>query len=130
VGVFADGSSARESSDCCDSAKNLLFGRGVVGVVSSPGRLGGGSGTVSVVLTAWNVDMATAGRGHVLVVVEYRSVRCDFGPQRAAAALPTVLEWQMSTRHSAGASVYGRHEARSELPRQLVQSQEEAVGSA
>jgi hypothetical protein len=28
-----------------------------VGVVSSPARPGGGSGTVSVVLTAWKLDM-------------------------------------------------------------------------
>lgn len=60
VGVFADGSSARTSSgaEAFDSVKNLLFGRGVVGVVSSPARPGGGSGTISVVLTAWKVDMA------------------------------------------------------------------------
>lgn len=57
VGVFAEGSSTRESSEVCDSGKNLLFGRGVVGVVSSPGRPGGGSGTVRVVFTAWNADM-------------------------------------------------------------------------
>jgi hypothetical protein len=38
VGVLADGSSARISSVAFDSAKNLLLGRGVVGVVSSPGR--------------------------------------------------------------------------------------------
>lgn len=58
VGVFADGSSVRGSSEGFDSEKNLEFGRGVVGVVSSPGRPGGGSGTVSVVLTAWKADMA------------------------------------------------------------------------
>jgi hypothetical protein len=52
VGVLADGSSARVSSAGFDSAKNLLFGRGVVGVVSSPGRPCGGSGTGKVVLTA------------------------------------------------------------------------------
>lgn len=46
------------------SGKNLLFGRGVVGVVSSPARPGGGSGTVSVVVfTAWKEDMAGSGRG-------------------------------------------------------------------
>jgi hypothetical protein len=28
-----------------------------VGVVSSPARAGGGSGTVRVVLTAWKLDM-------------------------------------------------------------------------
>lgn len=60
VGVFAEGSSARGSSEGFDSVKNLLFGRGVVGVVSSPGRPGGGSGTVSVVFTAWNADMVMA----------------------------------------------------------------------
>lgn len=52
VGVFAAGSSARTSSAGFGSAKNLLFGRGVVGVVSSPGRPCGGSGTGRVVLTA------------------------------------------------------------------------------
>lgn len=52
VGVFADGSSGRTSSKGFASVKNLEFGRGVVGVVSSPWRPGGGSGTVSVVLTA------------------------------------------------------------------------------
>ena len=57
VGVFADASSARTSSLAFGSVKNLLFGRGVVGVVSSPARPGGGSGTVRVVLTAWKVDM-------------------------------------------------------------------------
>lgn len=57
VGVFAAASSAaRMSSMLLDSGKNLLLGRGVVGVVSSPVRPDG-SGTVSVVLTAWNVDM-------------------------------------------------------------------------
>ena len=57
VGVLADGSSVRISSAAFDSAKNLLFGRGVVGVVSSPGRPCGGSGTDNVVLTAWKEDM-------------------------------------------------------------------------
>lgn len=57
VGVLADGSSARSSSAALDSAKKLVFGRGVVGVVSSPGRPWGGSGTDNVVLTAWKVDM-------------------------------------------------------------------------
>lgn len=52
VGVFAEGSSLRESSEGFASLKKVLFGRGVVGVLSSPGRPGGGSGTVSVVLTA------------------------------------------------------------------------------
>lgn len=60
VGVFADGSSARGSSAGLESAKNLELGRGVVGVVSSPGRPGGGSGTERVVLTAWKADMARA----------------------------------------------------------------------
>lgn len=57
VGVFTEGSSERTSSPPLDSGKNLLFGRGVVGVVSSPARAGGGSGTVRVVLTAWKLDM-------------------------------------------------------------------------
>lgn len=57
MGVLADGSSARISSLTLDSVKNLLLGRGVVGVVSSIWRPGGASGTVSVVLTAWKVDM-------------------------------------------------------------------------
>ena len=57
VGVLADGSSARISSLALGSVKKLLLGRGVVGVVSSIWRPGGGSGTVSVVLTAWKVDM-------------------------------------------------------------------------
>lgn len=57
VGVFAEGSSVRTSSAAFGSVKKRLFGRGVVGVASSPGRPGNGSGTVSVVLTAWNVDM-------------------------------------------------------------------------
>lgn len=52
VGVFADASSARTSSAAFDSGKKRLFGRGVVGVASSPGRPGSGSGTVRVVLTA------------------------------------------------------------------------------
>jgi hypothetical protein len=56
VGVFTDGSSAWISSPPLDSGKNRLFGRGVVGVVSSPARPAG-SGTVRVVLTAWKVDM-------------------------------------------------------------------------
>lgn len=58
VGVLTDGSSARTSSTPLDSGKNLELGRGVVGVVSSPPRPDGGSGTVRVVLTAWNADMA------------------------------------------------------------------------
>jgi len=108
VGVFADGSSARGSSDCA-SAKNLLFGLGVVGVVSSPGRLGGGSGTASVVFTAWKVDMATGRR--CTSVVGGRVLLCPMRLQTegVAALLPTVLGWQTSTRHSAGASEYGRH---------------------
>jgi hypothetical protein len=57
VGVFTDGSSAWNSSTAFCSGKNLEFGRGVVGVVSPPPRPGAGSGTVRVVLTAWNVDM-------------------------------------------------------------------------
>jgi hypothetical protein len=57
VGVFTDGSSARMSSTAFDSGKKRLFGRGVVGVVSSPPRPVGGSGTVRVVLTAWKVVM-------------------------------------------------------------------------
>jgi hypothetical protein len=56
VGVFTDGSSAWISSPPLDSGKNRLFGRGVVGVVSSPARPAG-SGTFRVVLTAWKVDM-------------------------------------------------------------------------
>jgi hypothetical protein len=52
VGVLAEGSSVRESSEGFASLKKVLFGRGVVGVVSSPDRPGGGSGTVSVVFTA------------------------------------------------------------------------------
>lgn len=52
VGVFAAGSSARGSSAGFASLKKVLFGRGVVGVVSSPRRPAGGSGTESVVLTA------------------------------------------------------------------------------
>ena len=58
VGVFAAGSSARGSSEGFGALKKELLGRGVVGVVSSPGRAGGGSGTVRVVLTAWKVAMA------------------------------------------------------------------------
>jgi hypothetical protein len=61
VGVFAEGSSVRTSWGGLESVKKLLFGRGVVGVVSSPGRPGGGSGTARVVLTAWKVDMSKAG---------------------------------------------------------------------
>jgi hypothetical protein len=58
VGVFTDGSSAaRTSSTAFGSGKKRLLGRGVVGVVSSPPRPVGGSGTVKVVLTAWNVVM-------------------------------------------------------------------------
>lgn len=57
VGVLAEDSSARISSAAFDSAKNLLVGRGVVGVVSSPGRAWGGSGTGKAVLTAWKLDM-------------------------------------------------------------------------
>jgi len=56
VGVFADGSSALTSALCCSLGKNLM-GRGVVGVVSSPSRPGGGSETVKVVLTARNPDI-------------------------------------------------------------------------
>jgi hypothetical protein len=59
VGVFAEGSSARGSSTGWGSdLKKPEFGRGVVGVVSSPDRAGGGSGTVRVVFTAWKADMA------------------------------------------------------------------------
>jgi hypothetical protein len=57
VGVFADGSSAWTSSTPFASGKNLVFGRGVVGVVSPPLRPGAGSGTVRVVLTALKVDI-------------------------------------------------------------------------
>lgn len=58
VGVLTDGSSVRASSVGFESGKKLLFGRGVVGVVvPSPGRADGRSGTVSMVLTARNVDM-------------------------------------------------------------------------
>lgn len=57
VGVLAEGSSARTSSTGFGSTKKVLLGRGVVGVVSSPGRACGGSGTGNVVLTAWKVDM-------------------------------------------------------------------------
>lgn len=57
VGVLTEGSSVLTSSTPLVSGKNLLFGRGVVGVVSSPPRADGGSGTLSVVLTAWNADM-------------------------------------------------------------------------
>jgi hypothetical protein len=58
VGVFAEESSVRESSAGRDSEKKVAFGRGVVGVVSSPDRDDGGSGTARVVLTAWNADIA------------------------------------------------------------------------
>ena len=57
VGVFAEGSSVRASSAGLLSLKKVLFGRGVVGVVSSPGRPGRGSGTGSAVLTALKTDM-------------------------------------------------------------------------
>lgn len=60
VGVFAEGSSVRASSGGLVSLKKVLFGRGVVGVVSSPGRPGRGSGTGSVVLTALKTDMSRA----------------------------------------------------------------------
>jgi hypothetical protein len=62
VGVLAEGSSARISSTGFGSTKKVLLGRGVVGVVSSPGRACGGSGTGKVVLTAWKVDMLRTGR--------------------------------------------------------------------
>ena len=84
VGVFADGSSARTSSPPLDSGKNLLFGRGVVGVVSSPARADCGSGTVSVVLTAWNVDMMGG--------VSSCSLEC-----LSTAACPTGCTTQMGT---------------------------------
>ena len=57
VGVLSEGSSVLVSSPRFESLWNLASGRGVVGVVSSPERLGGGSGTVRVVLTAWKLDM-------------------------------------------------------------------------
>jgi hypothetical protein len=63
VGVFAEGSSVRTSWAGLESVPNVLFGRGVVGVVSSPERPGGGSGTARVVLTAWKVDMSGGGSG-------------------------------------------------------------------
>lgn len=87
VGVFTKGSSARTSSTAFVSGKNLLFGRGVVGVVSSPPRPDGGSGTVKVVLTAWNEDMVVEmwqqGLDIVLLLVFYwvHSVR----PRRRGA---------------------------------------------
>lgn len=58
VGVFREGSSALTSSAAFESFWKRGSGRGVVGVVSSPERPGGGSGTVRVVLTAWKLDMA------------------------------------------------------------------------
>lgn len=65
VGVFAEGSSARASSAGLLSVKKLLFGRGVVGVVSSPGRPRGGSGTARAVLTAWKVAMSRVRWGRI-----------------------------------------------------------------
>lgn len=63
VGVFAEGSSARGSSAGWGSElKKPELGRGVVGVVSSPDRAGGGSGTVRVVFTAWKADMVGCGQ--------------------------------------------------------------------
>jgi hypothetical protein len=52
VGVFSEGSSVLISSPLLASFWNRASGRGVVGVVSSPERPGGGSGTLKVVLTA------------------------------------------------------------------------------
>lgn len=57
VGVFSEGSSVLISSLPLASFWNRASGRGVVGVVSSPERPGGGSGTLKVVLTAWKLDM-------------------------------------------------------------------------
>jgi hypothetical protein len=57
VGVFSEGSSTVVVSPLFASFWNLASGRGVVGVVSSPERPDGGSGTLSVVLTAWKLDM-------------------------------------------------------------------------
>lgn len=57
VGVLSEGSSAVVGSPLFASFWNLASGRGVVGVVSSPERPGGGSGTLKVVLTAWKLDM-------------------------------------------------------------------------
>lgn len=57
VGVLREGSSDLTSSALFESLRNLASGRGVVGVVSSPERPGGGSGSVRVVLTAWKLDM-------------------------------------------------------------------------
>ena len=45
------------SSPFLESFWNRASGRGVLGVVSSPERPGGGSGTARVVLTAWKLDM-------------------------------------------------------------------------
>lgn len=89
VGVFAAGSSARTSSAGFGSAKNRLFGRGVVGVVSSPGRACGGSGTGRVVvLTAWKLDMveemAASQRGRWSSCRVWCNVRCARLQERGA----------------------------------------------
>ena len=57
VGVLREASSLRVSSPLFESLTNVVPGRGVVGVVSSPERPAGGSGTARVVLTAWKLDM-------------------------------------------------------------------------
>lgn len=57
VGVLRQASSVLTSSPLFESFVNLASGRGVVGVVSSPERPGGGSGTARVALTAWKLDM-------------------------------------------------------------------------
>lgn len=57
VGVLREGSSGLTSSPIFESFRKPASGRGVVGVVSSPERPGGGSGTARVVLTAWKLDM-------------------------------------------------------------------------
>lgn len=81
VGVLADASSTRASSAPLDAAKNLLLGRGVVGVVSSPARAGRASGTVSVVLTAWKVDMVGRAETRIRQPSQVQSSRHG-GPRR------------------------------------------------